>query len=1017
MGSGSRASRPANRRRYLTVMFTDLSGSTDMSMGMEAENYANLMFELHDIYETCVARHGGAVVQTQGDGVLACFGYPEAGENDGRNAVAAALDIKDEVGRLKVPGMGGAALQVHSGIHSGLTLLQGGGTGARGFNIFGPTVNIASKLSDLAGEGEVIVSAESLGPDRFNFNISAPKTLDVPGMQAALRVHSVTGRAEAGAQTHRRRGMSRFVGRGDDIARIAAALAPGGGGALRAAWVLGPAGIGKTRLAEECVARHAPPGAQVLRARCDGHLTAAPFQPVAQIVRAALGLAWEVAPDGADAQLQRLLGALDPSLPAHADALLRVLAPGAAAMQGAAPVAPERIDAAVADLLTVLARGAPQVVFVDGLQWADDASRRVIDALCRLDDPAVFVLMTARDLAPGELDGKSDAVIRLSALSAPDAESLTHELLPGVSDFERARIIAYSGRNALYLEELCHAFLHVSDDRQADLELAREAWLAKIIEARVERLSNDCAQVLRVASVIGYETPLWLLEAAAGKALDADLLQQSADSDFLLADAGGGALRFRHGVARDVIYSTVAAEERRSLHGAVARQIADRFGPSAENECCELLSCHFAGSTAWEDAARFAEMAGKKAEKASTLDRAQAHYRAALRYLEELEDTPETYRRWMNLCRRYAYACVYDPAKSQLPVFADAVARARARGDRLQACEAMFWTGYVEYALGLSGPAIAHLEAAGAEAAALDQPELGSQIHASIGQAYAAASRYDKSLTLLERTVDIKRRFRKPGKPAVSLGYSLACLASTLGDLGRFSQAQECIDEALWGVAGARHEVESSVLLWKSGILLWQGRWEDARDAAASARAIGERVKSIYLQGTGAAQEAFAQCRLGGGDVAVARLAHTTGWLESADKRLFISLNFGRLADVMAARGDWAGMRRYAARALACGRDHDLLGGAMAARALARAAAQGAMRKPPEHYLALARRNAALRNAPHEVAANQLLEAQLLGPGTPDGARLLDEAQRAFDRMDMRWHVRQVEDARRAAEA
>lgn len=1015
MDAGSRASRPANRRRYLTVLFTDLSGSTDMSMGMEAESYANLMFELHDIYEGCVARHGGAVVQTQGDGVLACFGYPDAGENDGRNAVEAALDIKHEVERLKVSGFRGAPLQVHSGIHSGLTLLQGDRADARGFNIFGPTVNIASKLSDLAADGEVLVSAESLGPDRFGFDISSARVLAVPGMQRTLRVRAVTGRVKApnGFQASRRRGLSRFVGREAEIARIAAALAPGAGGARRAMWVLGPTGIGKTRLVEECLAAHAPEGARLLRARCDGHLTAEPLQPIAQILCAALGLDWEAAPDGAVDRIQSLLAARDPSLEVHAGAVLSVLSPGSAETRRAGPVAPERVDAAVSDLLTHMARGAPQIIFVDGLQWADQASRRVIDALCHLGDPSIFVIMTARDLAPGELDGKSAQVIDLPALAPDDAESLTQGLLPGVSNFERARIIEYSGCNALYLEELCRAFRHGTEDRQADLELARDAWLAKLIEVRIERLSEDCAQILRVASVIGYETPIGLLEAAAGRTLDPDLLQQLADSDFLLPDATGATLRFRHGVARDVIYSIVAAEDRRRLHGAVAHEIAERFGPEAENECCELLACHFAGSAAWAQAARFAEMAGKKAEKASVLDRAQGHFRAALRYLAELEDTPETYGRWMKVCRRLMFACVYDPATSQLPIFRDAVARARARGDRLHACEAMFWIGYVEYALGLSGPAIAHFEAAAAEAVALDQTELGSQIFASLGQAYASASRYDKSGDLLEKTVEVKRRFRKPGKPAVSLGYALACLASTLGDTGRFSEALDCIDEALSGVAGAQHEVESSVLCWKSGVLLWQGRWQEAKTASAAARAVGERVKSIYLQGRGASAEAFADCRLGGGDVSAARLADTTGWLEHADKRLFISLNYGWLAEVSAERGDWAGMRRYAARALLCGRYEDLLGGAMAARALTRAAAQGRMRQGTAHYLALAKRFAALRGAPHEVAANQLLEAELLGVGSPDGARLLDMAQRAFEGMDMRWHADQVDAARR----
>jgi tetratricopeptide (TPR) repeat protein len=526
--------------------------------------------------------------------------------------------------------------------------------------------------------------------------------------------------------------------------------------------------------------------------------------------------------------------------------------------------------------------------------------------------------------------------------------------------------------------------------------------------------------VVRAAAVIGHEAPVWLLESVIGRALEPGVLRQLARSDFLLAQPGG-VLRFTHGLTRDVIYSMVAAEDRRALHGAIAAEdrralhgaiasrIAERHGPEGERECCELLAAHFAGATVWDAAARFAEMSGKKAEIASVLDRARFHYGAALKHMAELEDSPARYQRWMKICRRYAFACVYDAAKDQLPTFELAVARARARGDRLQTCEANFWLGYVLHALGLSGRAIARLEEAACEARALGQEELCLQIAASLGQAYSSASRHDRSSDLPGQTIEVKRRYRKPGKPAVSLAYSLACMASIYGDQGRFRDAYALTDEALDGIAGTGHEVESSVLLWKSGVLLWQGRWEEAREAAAQARRVGERVKSLFPHGRGAAHEAYAGWRLGPQDDLVERLRSATGWLESGRKQLFISLSYRWLAEVMAARGAWDEMRGHAARALTCGRRSDLLGGAMAMRALARAAAEGRMAHGPGPYLARA-----MRNAPHEVAETRLLEARLLcgAAGRGHGERLLDLAEAAFEEMEMPAKVAETRQAR-----
>src|SRR3954470_7299372 len=118
----------AGQRRYLTVLFSDLAGSTALGGLMEAEHYAEMLSGLRRLCREIIPKHGGRIARIQGDGVLAIFGYPQPSEDDGRRATEAALELHQEVSRLAVKGVSEPAgsLALHSGIHGGLVFLADG---------------------------------------------------------------------------------------------------------------------------------------------------------------------------------------------------------------------------------------------------------------------------------------------------------------------------------------------------------------------------------------------------------------------------------------------------------------------------------------------------------------------------------------------------------------------------------------------------------------------------------------------------------------------------------------------------------------------------------------------------------------------------------------------------------------------------------------------------------------------------------------------------------------------------
>jgi class 3 adenylate cyclase/tetratricopeptide (TPR) repeat protein len=1008
----------AGRRRYLTILFSDLSDSTQLAAGMEAEHYAELLRALRDGYEAIVPRHGGVVVRIQGDGLLAIFGYPEPREGDAVRATEAALELHGMARGLRAAA--GATppqhMALHSGIHSGQVLLLEGDLVIGRFELLGNAPNIAARLSDLAARDEILVSEETLGPESHFFDISPRRYLHLKGRADPVAVHLVRGRAAIHTrfQAGVLRGLVPLVGRRTERESLERKLGEVVSGSTVHLALVGPAGLGKTRLAEEFLRLAASRDCQVHRGYCEDDLSAEPLQPFLQMLRSLFGLHHGLSVGDAAAAVNAFLQDIDAALLAHVPALQGALSLSGETGADKHSPAPGELVAALCALFAALVARKPLVLFIDDWQWADDASAQVLRAIRGTLGQRVFVLLATRGIDVGSSTMEGLERLALEPLDEHEANQAIGHLLPRSDPFVMAEIRRYAGGNPLFIEELCHCAAHDDMDSHMVRLHGSAAWLSVLIEARLARLPDVQADVARVAAVIGNVVPAWLLEKLTGRGADDALVLGLAQHDFLFPGETSQTLRFKHGITRDVIYASLGLHQRRAMHLRIAEALRQHASAGGQDEALESLAYHFDASGRAEEAAHYAEQAGDKARAASALDRAKAQYRAALSALDKLEPSIQYYRRWAAISQKLGLVCVFDAARTDLPVFRRAVALALESDDTKALARAQYWLGYINYSLGESRAAIHHCERARQAAQDAGDNPLAVQIVATLGQARTAAADYDRALSLLDEAIAIKRQHRSGSKPSVGFAYTLVCRAWILGDRGRFDQAHACLDEAQDAVLGVTHEIGASVHGWRSALLLWQGRWDAARQAGEDSARIAEQTHSVFQFCMGRAMAAYACWMAQRQPDALQALIDATSWLTPLEGGLFISFNHGWLADALASVDRVDEARRHAALALQRARKRDLIGVAMAYRALAQLAADRNDAARVQRYLGLAKRTAGMRQSPHEIAVTQLCEARIrLGQGEHrEAGALLDRAMSAFEAMAMDWHLAQAAELR-----
>jgi class 3 adenylate cyclase/tetratricopeptide (TPR) repeat protein len=932
----------AAQRRNLTLFFSDLSDSTRIAATMEPEDYAELLQHVRTLAEQIIPRHGGEIVRIDGDGILCVFGLPVEHDDAARRATEAAIDLHAATSVLDQSFASTERLiRLHTGIHSGIVLLRSGDLVRGRFELLGDATNIAARVCDHAGPDEIYVSEAALGADRPFFSVGSRQLVPISGRENDLPVYPVFGREPTANRfaARIRRGVAIFAGRAAQLMQLDENLGACADGACRVVILVGPAGIGKTRLASEFLDRAVANGATVHRGDCEAYLGARPLQPFLQIARTlvdpTLAVADEVSESSDIATTeQRLLQSLLASL--------------------------SKID-------------VPIILSIDDWQWADDASRLLFDSMRSAAPHGVLFLLSTRPDDALLTDTGDTVIIEVPPLAHEEAGIAIEGLLATSEPFLVGRIRDHAGGSPLFIEELCHAF---GEDENASTNGDRSAWLDMLIQARFARLPPHQAMIFRGAAIIGRVIPGWLFHAITGVATDDPAVRQLMHEDFIYEAEAPGWLRFKHGITRDAIYRTISRQQRLMLHRRVADALHLQCAIDGEDEHLEALAYHHDAARNGNRAAHYAVMAGDRAMNASALDRAQAHYRSAIENLAKLADGQNRQKKINQAIHRFGLACVADPSPDQLAVLVAATARAESAENIEGATLCNYWLGIICYGLGRSQASINYLNRAMAMTNVHTNPRLLVQLHANLGQSYSAAGDYRLAETWLDAAIPAMTEFSSGME--TGLAYASACRGFLLADQGQFAEADPYYAKAEALLAGVTTALRGSVVTQQAAVSLWRGDYLNARRYAEKGIEIGQKSRSRYYVMMSTALGAFARWKLSGDPDAVGELVKCAQWFVSGASRQRTSLCFGWLAEIMAAMGRTTETRYYTALALSRARHGDRLGEAMACRAMAMIAANGHGRRAASHYLDLANRSASIRRSPRECALNKLCAEAVL---------------------------------------
>ena len=552
------AAAASGERRPVAVLFADLAGFTRLTSEADAEEVHRLLGRYFEIVDGIVVRAGGTVDKHIGDATMAVFGAPVAHGNDVERAVRAACEIHEAMASLSAEV--GRTLATHVGIASGEVVAASTGSAVRAdYTVTGDAVNLASRLEELAGEAETIVSDDVRAALGTRLDAESRGTVAVRGFAREIAVWRVRG-LNARAAAHQR-----LVGRARERARFDGLLASmrdgGRGGALL---LRGDPGLGKTRLAEELARSAAAAGCTVHQASIVDFGAAQGRDAIAALARSIVGISANDAVDVARAALDRAVAdgrVGDEHEPLMADLTGVPQREGSrfAAMDPAAR-ARGRIEALV-ETATRAARRRPEVLVVEDVHWATPS---VVDALASLaertrDHPMALLVTSRRDGDPISGAWPEDRCERLDLepLSTDEALELARAVVEARPEIAR-RCVERAQGNPLFLTQLLHSGADAA---------ALPATIANLVVARLDRLPPDAKAALQAAAVIGVRFDPALVERLIGRAAGFD---EAIARDLVRAGGTPGELAFAHALIRDGAYALLLHSAKRELHRRAA---------------------------------------------------------------------------------------------------------------------------------------------------------------------------------------------------------------------------------------------------------------------------------------------------------------------------------------------------------------------------------------------------------------------------------------------------------------
>jgi predicted ATPase/class 3 adenylate cyclase len=860
-------------RKHVTVLFVDVSGFTSLSERLDPEEVHRLMSRAFDLMLAEVHRYEGTVNQFLGDGIMVLFGAPIAHEDHARRAVHAALGIGRALESYQTElAPRGISFRARQGLNTGLVVVGSIGSDLRmDYTAVGDTTNVAARLQQAGEPGRVTISEATYRLVRGYFETRPLGELHLKGKAESIAAwevvaaHETRTRLEVEAD---RGGLTPFVGRERELGSLVDAFERARAGSGQVAFIVGEAGIGKSRLLLE-LRRRVADGAAWQEGHCLSFGKAMAFHPLVDLLQRQFGVEEGDAEAAIAAKIERGVAAVGPVAP-YLRALLSV-DPGDADVRAMSPAQRrgETLEA-LRRLLVHAADQRPQVLVIEDLHWIDGASEQFLTAL--VDSvPALRVLLIFT-YRPGYASpfGERTYFTRVvpAALSADDsarmaAAVLATDALPAEL---RALVAAKAEGNPFYVEELIKSFEETGVLRRKDggYELARPVTelsvpgtIHDVIAARIDRLEEAPKRTLQLASVIGREFTRRLVDRLAEiRERNDDLLRELTTLELIHERRlyPELAYMFKHALTQDVAYASLLVQRRKELHGLIGLAIEELY-PDRLPEHYEMLAHHFSLAEDWEQALNYLLKAAEKAGQAFSLRQAIDLYGEALEAARRLGDrVPATTLMFIRRARADLYFGIgdFERSRAEAEVLVELARRVQDRpaeaGALVQLANAFEWKEDFPAALERAREAIEIAETSGAQA------PLGGALHVR-GYVQLMSSRLEAGEEDLGRALAIGRAGGETNRQALVL-HALALRRCWQGE---YRASLELANEA--AQISRDHRLASPLLrsLWNIGVAQADlGDYDRALAALSEGLALAEKV----------------------GDYAMtSRLRNTLGWL------------------------------------------------------------------------------------------------------------------------------------------
>ncbi len=815
-------------RKLITVLFTDIVGSTAMAEKLDPEEWGKVIAGAHRQVSQIVYRYEGTIAQLLGDGVLAFFGAPITHEDDPRRAINAALDIQDSIAEYRRSLRAEKLVdnfEMRVGLNTGLVIVGNIGSDLHmEYLAVGDTVNLAARIQNAAEPNTILITENTRRLVAALFDFEDRGTIEVRGKTEPIHVYRVIREHKEAVPTRGIAGLSSpMVGRARELATLMQSVADLSAGQGSIISIIGEAGLGKSRLVMEWRAlalkeKNKVPLRWIL-GRCLSYGSSMAFHLSASILRAAIGTTADSPEPETRAALRQMtekfFGSEMKDIYPYLGYLLGVqLEPEMAAQvkqnEGAALKA--MYSEATKRFLLAMARTTPTIIICEDIHWADassvELSLQFLPIIAQA--PLMTVLVTRPDIESSgwrmvtqadTMPGVGAIRLYLAPLPENDSRKLVSNLLgiESLPESIRQPVLTKAEGNPFFVEEVIRMMIdrHGLIRRNSHWETTSDFQtieipdtLQGVLAARIDRLPETVKRALQIASVIGRTFEVELLAQIVSKEERAALpgRLETLESSGLIRQVENAVTEryyFRHALLQDSAYESLLKQDRKQLHLAIGQAI-ERLYADRLDDFAVLLSTHYANAGDADKTFEYATRAGDSSMRLYAFAEARLHYTTALDALTRMPDSEENRRHRVDVMVNFVKVSYASdrPEKNlerlkQIEPIATALPAPGSKPgiDRLRLARIHYLLGRMHYLTNRPREAIGYYMQVLPVATELGDIELIAIPSSMLGRVALTQGQFGKAATLLSQAVEPLKKTGDAQELAVNIAYLGLALA------------------------------------------------------------------------------------------------------------------------------------------------------------------------------------------------------------------------------------------------